>query len=124
MQSLLVLALVLRKYCCWFLSFFVVNSFSYLWSISYSPKQTYLQLARDHRLLVEPACGAALAALYSDRLRHELGLTPPQFGSITAGDDEEDENQSDDLGPIIVIVCGGSGVNLELLQQWKAKFHL
>jgi L-serine/L-threonine ammonia-lyase len=53
-------------------------------------------------MLVEPACGAALAVLYTERLRKEL---PP------AGD-----------GPIVVVVCGGSGVNIELLQQWKEQF--
>jgi L-serine/L-threonine ammonia-lyase len=61
-----------------------------------------LQLARDHRLLVEPACGAALAVLYSDRLRATLSL------------------ETDNNGPIVVLVCGGSGVSLDLLQQWQA----
>jgi len=65
------------------------------------------QLARDHRLLVEPACGAALAVLYSERLRRQMGLD-------AAGDGGD--------GPIVVEVCGGSGVNLELLQEWKEQF--
>lgn len=58
-------------------------------------------LARDHRVLVEPACGAALATLYSDRLREPFlkGL--------------------EGAGPIVVEVCGGSGVTMDLLQQWK-----
>lgn len=60
-----------------------------------------LQFARDHRILVEPACGAALAVLYSERLRKSVRG-----------------------GPIVVEVCGGSGVNLELLQQWKEQFFL
>lgn len=59
-----------------------------------------LQFARDHRMLVEPACGAALAVLYSPRLRQGVE------------------------GPIVVQVCGGSGVNLELLQQWKEQLWL
>lgn len=59
-----------------------------------------LQFARDHRMLVEPACGAALAVLYSKRLRKGVE------------------------GPIVVQVCGGSGVNLELLQQWKEQLSL
>lgn len=59
-----------------------------------------LQFARDHRMLVEPACGAALAVLYSPRLREGV------------------------KGPIVVEVCGGSGVNLELLQQWKEQLSL
>lgn len=51
----------------------------------------------DHRILVEPACGAALAAVY-DR------AAPLQ-----------------DRGPVIAIVCGGAGVNLSLLETWKKR---
>lgn len=58
-----------------------------------------LNFAQDHRILVEPACGAALAACYSDRLRSTI--------------------LQDIDGPIVIVVCGGSGVNLELLNQWK-----
>ncbi len=49
----------------------------------------------DHRVLIEPACGAALAPIY-DRCEHLLGR-----------------------GPVLVEVCGGAGVNLELLQGWR-----
>lgn len=63
-----------------------------------------VRFAEDHRLLVEPACGAALATLYADRLRGDLlaGLPPG--------------------GAIVVEVCGGSGVNLDLLAAWKEEF--
>jgi L-serine/L-threonine ammonia-lyase len=50
----------------------------------------------DHRVLVEPACGAALAAVYDS--------APPLAG-----------RQS-----IVVVVCGGAGVTLELLDAWSA----
>lgn len=53
-----------------------------------------LRFADHHRLLVEPACGAALSAVY-DRAAPLL-----------------------DSGPVLVIVCGGAGVNRELLAQW------
>jgi L-serine/L-threonine ammonia-lyase len=46
--------------------------------------------ADEHRMLVEPACGAALAAL--DRVG--------------------------DVGSVLVIVCGGAGVTLAELQSW------
>jgi L-serine/L-threonine ammonia-lyase len=58
-----------------------------------------LQFARDHRILVEPACGAALAVAYSKRLREKL--------------------LKDINGPVVIEVCGGSGVSLDLLSQWK-----
>jgi L-serine/L-threonine ammonia-lyase len=53
-----------------------------------------LRFADDHRVLVEPACGAALAAAY---------LRAPAIA---------------DHDPIVIIVCGGVGVTRELLQQW------
>jgi L-serine/L-threonine ammonia-lyase len=83
------------------LSFFFLCVFGFLIYLLFCLRN---QFARDHRMLVEPACGAALAVLYSERLRKEL---PP------AGN-----------GPIVVIVCGGSGVNIDLLQQWKKQFSL
>ncbi len=53
-----------------------------------------LRFADDHRVLVEPACGASLAALYQ--------RAEPLEG----------------LDSVVVIVCGGAGVTRELLQQW------
>ena len=49
----------------------------------------------DHRVLVEPACGAALAVFYD-----QLGLLN-RFKTM------------------VIIVCGGVGVTLDQLQQWK-----
>ena len=63
-----------------------------------------LQFSRDHRMLVEPACGAGLAVAYSKRLRDNL------FATIS--------------GPIVLEVCGGSGVSLDLLNQWKMQFEV
>ncbi len=54
-----------------------------------------LQFAADHRLLVEPACGAALAPLYRQ--------TP----------------FLKDRMHVLVVVCGGVGVSLEQLQRWQ-----
>lgn len=55
-----------------------------------------LQFADDQRILVEPACGAALAAV-------------AQAPEAIRG-----------RGPILVVVCGGAGVSLELLRRWDA----
>jgi len=65
-----------------------------------------VKFANEHRMLVEPACGASLAPLYSERLRSKL----------------LEELQGDGDSAIVVEVCGGSGVNLELLEGWKAQF--
>ncbi|MCI0691186.1 pyridoxal-phosphate dependent enzyme [candidate division KSB1 bacterium] len=56
-----------------------------------------LRFADEQRVLVEPACGAALAAVY--------GRAEPLKG----------------LAPIVGIVCGGAGVSLKLLDEWKKK---
>lgn len=49
----------------------------------------------DHRVLVEPACGASLSVVYNDS---EL------INSIQT---------------VLVIVCGGIGVSLEKLEEWS-----
>lgn len=58
-----------------------------------------LDFSTDHRLLVEPACGASLAAVYD----------PP---AVLA----DKEN-------ILVIVCGGAGVTMDYLQNLKARIE-
>lgn len=56
-----------------------------------------LRLAQDFRILVEPACGAALAVVYSDEYWRRIAAE----------------------GPVVVVVCGGSAVSLELIDEWK-----
>jgi L-serine/L-threonine ammonia-lyase len=52
------------------------------------------RFADEHRILVEPSCGAGLAAVYA------------HAGPLRGKD------------RILVIVCGGAGVSLELLERW------
>lgn len=54
-----------------------------------------LDFLRDHRLLVEPACGASLTAVYDPH--------------PTLADKQN----------ILVIVCGGVGVTVDKLHQWR-----
>lgn len=56
-----------------------------------------LHFADDHRVLVEPACGAALSLIYDKKIDAET------------------------YKKIIVIVCGGSGVTRSLLKQWETQ---
>ena len=69
---------------------------------------TILTSSDDHRVLIPPACGAAVAAIYSTTLQElqEAGHLPRP------------------LSHIVVIVCGGSGVNLDTIQQWKGTYNL
>jgi L-serine/L-threonine ammonia-lyase len=54
------------------------------------------RFADDHRALVEPSCGAALAAVYG-------GLIPPS-----------------NSGRLLIVVCGGLGISLKSLAEWSA----
>lgn len=54
------------------------------------------RFADDHRVLVEPACGAALAPVYA-------GAEPVRAAAA----------------PVLVIVCGGAGVTREQLAKWE-----
>ncbi|XP_072164339.1 L-serine dehydratase/L-threonine deaminase-like [Diadema setosum] len=67
-----------------------------------------MQLLDDHRILVEPACGATLACVYSDVL-----------GKLKA-----EGKLPQNLGPVVVIVCGGGSITLDRLLQYKAQFDL
>lgn len=58
-----------------------------------------LQFSRDHRVLVEPACGASLAAVYEP------------VESLRGKRD------------ILVVVCGGAGVTIQQLQDWSKELH-
>jgi L-serine/L-threonine ammonia-lyase len=55
-----------------------------------------LQFARDHRILVEPACGASLAVVY------------------------EPVESLKGKRSILVVVCGGAGVTIQQLEHWSA----
>jgi L-serine/L-threonine ammonia-lyase len=59
-----------------------------------------LRFSEEYRMLVEPACGAALATVYEPRIHNEL---LSQYRSV------------------VIVVCGGGAVNLELIGQWKSK---
>lgn len=56
---------------------------------------TCLRFLGDHRLLVEPACGASLAILYDGAAEIE------EFKSV------------------LVVVCGGATASVEQLQKWR-----
>ena len=57
-----------------------------------------MAFAADHRVLVEPACGAGLAVAYSPRLRSMLQGLPSA----------------------VIEVCGGSAVTVGLLAEWDS----
>lgn len=65
--------------------------------------------ADDEKILVEPACGAALAAVYGGvlrRLQKEGKLAVPMGG------------------PVVVVVCGGNNISVGQLQKLKQQLGL
>jgi len=67
-------------------------------SVVVTDRQTVLScisFVNDHRFLIEPACGASLAIAYE---RHEVLKNAKS---------------------VVIIVCGGIGVDLHKLQQWQ-----
>lgn len=56
-----------------------------------------LQFSTDHRLLVEPACGASLAAVYNPH------------------------SHLKDRKTVLLVVCGGAGVSIAQIAAWKEK---
>ena len=57
-----------------------------------------LRFMDDHRIVVEPACGAALAVLYSH---------PRELAGYRQ---------------VLVIVCGGATASVSQLQAWRSAY--
>ncbi|KAI5722760.1 hypothetical protein M8J76_013135 [Diaphorina citri] len=70
--------------------------------------ESCIQFADSERQVVEPACGAALSAIYCGVVRD---LADQGYVDLTAG-------------PAVLVVCGGSGVSLEQLQIWDRSFGI
>lgn len=64
------------------------------------------------RILVEPACGAALAVVY-ERDKFEEVIKK----SLGKGKKKEELK-------VVVVVCGGSNVSLGMINEWKEMFDL
>lgn len=62
-----------------------------------------LRFAEQQRVLVEPSCGVSLSMIYNKEF-HDKYL--------------------ENCNSVVVIVCGGSAVSLDLLGQWKNRFEL
>ena len=63
------------------------------------------RLADDERFLLEPACGVNVAVCYDGRLRKLL----PELTAESK---------------VVIVLCGGAGVTLEMLIEWREKFGL
>ncbi|XP_069789269.1 serine dehydratase-like isoform X2 [Narcine bancroftii] len=61
----------------------------------------------DERMLVEPACGASLAAVYSGIIQHL----------------QKEGQLAKDLQSVVVIVCGGSSITMAQLNEYKMQLE-
>ncbi len=61
-----------------------------------------IEFANGHKCLVEPACGASLSVAYNNR-------------DIL----EKIKSQAEALATVVMIVCGGIGVDLERMREWQ-----
>ena len=61
------------------------------------------RLADDERMLVEPACGVSIAVCYDGRL-----------GKLLPGLTKESK--------VVIVVCGGSNITLEMLMGYREKY--
>lgn len=68
-----------------------------------------VRFADDHRLLVEPACGAALAPAYEG----DAGVRAAAGAGGAGGETGRD---------VVVVVCGGAAVDLGALEGWRKQF--
>jgi len=60
-----------------------------------------VRFADGERMLVEPACGAALSVVYEDLLRDRALRLAKE-------------------SRVVVVVCGGVGVGVEMIAEWRA----
>lgn len=67
-----------------------------------------VKLADDHRVLIPPSCGAAVASVYSDII--------PEL--------QKSGQLPNKLDNVVIIVCGGSEVTLETIKKWRGEFKV
>ena len=58
-----------------------------------------VEFAEEHKCLVEPACGASLAVAYENR------------------------EVSGKANSVVIIVCGGIGIDLSMIQEWESSLR-
>ncbi|KAI1376497.1 pyridoxal-phosphate dependent enzyme [Hypoxylon crocopeplum] len=68
-----------------------------------------VRFADDARMLVEVACGATIATVYNGDLRKAMGCD---------GISDEEWSRKN----VVVIVCGGSNVTLQILRDYQEKY--
>ena len=76
-----------------------------------------LQFVEEQRILTEPACGAALAAVASP---HREILLKTLLENNTRPTHQKAHQRGNTPWRVVVVVCGGSIVNVDLVAKWRA----
>jgi L-serine/L-threonine ammonia-lyase len=67
-----------------------------------------VRFANENRMLVEPACGAALATVFGEHVQPLKRVVPGLHKESV----------------VVVIVCGGSTVDLDSIEKWKRDLNI
>ena len=77
-----------------------------------------VQFLDDHRMVVEPACGAALATVYN-----HLISSPIALGQASLADNPNSKlglsSEASHFKNVLVIVCGGVTATVQQLLSWQ-----
>lgn len=76
----------------------------------------------DHRFLVGTACGATLSSLYNGMLQRILNHDEKEHEIIFDKVNNLDFSHNSD-GPVVVIVCGGSEITMDALNELRKQFN-
>ena len=94
----------------------------------YDAIQACVDFADDNRVLVEPACGASLAVMVPHVLSKWMPtvLNRKQVGLDCSIDNKVDNNKSGlnarkDALRVVIVVCGGNSVSVDMLTAWRTQ---
>ena len=79
-------------------------------SVRFSDKEAVLaciKFAKDHKMMVEPAGGAALATIYGDTLKTL-----------------QDSGKLNQIQSVVIIICGGHAVTFKDFEKWQQNFEI
>lgn len=84
--------------------------------------QACVKFLDDHRFLVGTACGATLSSLYIGMLQRILNHDEQEHETIFDKANNLDYSHNTD-GPVVVIICGGSEIQLDSLLELRKQFN-
>ncbi|KAH7636836.1 hypothetical protein HUG17_7042 [Dermatophagoides farinae] len=84
--------------------------------------ETCVHFANDHRFLIGLACATSIAAVYTGIVERIITKNEDLHESLY--DKRDEQEMTDNEGPIVVIVCGGCEISLNHLKEYRDLFGL